>query len=41
VVMRVHDFALAAGDSLAEVDLNPVIVSEHGATTVDAMVVLK
>jgi acyl-CoA synthetase (NDP forming) len=41
VVMRVHDLALAAGDFLEEIDLNPVIVSEHGATTVDAMVVLK
>ena len=41
IVMRVHDLVLAAGDFIEEVDLNPVIVSEQGATTVDAMVVVK
>jgi acyl-CoA synthetase (NDP forming) len=41
VVMKVQDIVLAAGERIAEIDLNPVIVSEHGATAVDAMVVLQ
>ena len=41
VVMQVQEIVLATGDSIAEIDLNPVIVAERGATAVDAMVVLR
>jgi hypothetical protein len=41
VVMQVQGIVLAAGDRIAEIDLNPVIVSDRGATAVDAMIVLK
>ena len=41
VVMQVQEIVLATRDSIAEIDLNPVIVAERGATAVDAMVVLR
>ena len=41
VVMQVQAIVLASGERITEIDLNPVIVSEHGATAVDAMVVLE
>lgn len=40
VVTRLGAVAAALGPRLAEIDLNPVIVGRHGATAVDARVIV-
>ena len=39
VVLAVARLAAACGERLAELDLNPVVVAEHGALAVDSLVV--
>ncbi len=39
VVLAVARLASACGERLVELDLNPVVVLEHGAVAVDSLVV--
>ena len=39
LLMALQDAALACGDGLAAIDVNPVILGAHGAMAVDALVV--
>jgi len=41
VLLGLSSLAYALKDSIAEVDINPLIVSEKGARAVDALVVLR
>jgi acyl-CoA synthetase (NDP forming) len=39
IISRVSSFAYDYGDSVREIDVNPVIVRADGATAVDALIV--
>jgi hypothetical protein len=39
-MLRLQEFALAAGEQLEAVDINPMILHDGGTTAVDALVVM-
>ena len=41
LVVRLSDAAIAHGSDIVEVELNPVLVGQHGATAVDALLLIE